>query len=295
MAENPSPVRALLIRRGDTPPIVKIGMPVRPLSDLYHFLMNTRWGVILALIIALYFALNLMFAGIYLELGPGHIENARDGSFADAFFFSVQTMATIGYGKLVPRSGAANVLVTVEALMGLLVVAMSTGIVFARFARPTARVLFSHCAVISSYDGRPAFMFRMANARGNEIAEATLSATLLKTEILKEGTSMRRQYDLATVRSHSIVFALTWTAIHVIDEASPLHGATAESLSHDEVEIAVSVNGFDETFSQTIHARHSYVPSEIHFGARLRDILTKLPDGRRQIDYTHFHEVEKLS
>jgi len=292
MAENPHPFRATLVPRGDTPPIVKVGLRARPLSDLYHFLMKTSWATIFFLVSGIYILLNLIFAELYLALGPDAIENASPGAFGDAFFFSVQTMATIGYGKLLPRSGAANVLVTIEAMIGLIVVAMTTGVMFTRFARARARVLFSRCAVITSYDGRPAFMFRMANERGNQIAEATLRATLLRTETLKEGTVMRRQYDLNMAREHSIVFILTWTAVHVIDEASPLFGATAESLAQSEIEIVVSVNGYDETVSSVIHARHSYLPDEIHFGRRMRDVMTKLPDGRRQIDYTRFHEVE---
>jgi inward rectifier potassium channel len=295
MAETPSSqFRSTLVPRGDAPAPIKVGLRLRPLSDLYHFLMKTSWTAIFLLVLGGYVLLNVGFALVYLRLGPEAIENARAGDFGDAFFFSVQTLATIGYGKLVPRSGAANLVVTLEALVGLLALAMTTGIVFSRFARARARVLFSRCSVVTSYDGKPAFMFRMANERGNQIAEATIHATLLRSESLKEGTMMRRQYDLDMVRTRSIVFVLTWTAIHVIDERSPLHGETPESLARGEVEVIVAVNGFDETVSSTIHARHSYLPDEIHFGARLADILTRLPDGRRKIDYTRFHQVEPV-
>jgi len=274
--------------------MLKVGLRARPLSDAYHFLMKTSWRTIFLLIVGVFLVVNLVFALAYLALGPGAIDNARPGRFDDVFFFSVQTIATIGYGKMVPATGAANVLTTAEALAGWIALAMTTGIVFARFARARARVLFSRCAVVTSYDGRPAFMFRMANERGNQIAEATLHATLLRTDTLAEGTTMRRQYDLNMVRDHSIVFVLTWTAIHIIDEKSPLHGMTAEALASQQVEIVVSVKGFDETVSSTIHARHSYLPDEIHFGARMKDVLTRLPDGRRQIDFTAFHEVEPV-
>jgi inward rectifier potassium channel len=294
MAAPLPPQRPTLVPRGDTPPIVKVGLRARPLSDLYHFLMKTGWTTIFLLVVGGFLLVNVLFAAIYVWLGPGAIENARPGRFDDAFFFSVQTMATIGYGKLIPRTTAANVLVTLEALVGLIVVAMTTGIVFTRFARARARVLFSRCAVVTSYDGRPAFMFRMANERGNQIAEATLRATLLRSETLREGTTMRRQYDLQMVREHSIVFVLTWTAIHIIDDASPLRGATAASLAENEIEVVVSVTGYDETVSSQIHARHSYLPDEIHFGARMKDVLSVLPDGRRQIDYRRFHEVEPV-
>jgi inward rectifier potassium channel len=287
-----APYRPTLVPRGDTPPIVRIGLRARPLNDVYHFLMNASWPTIFGLVAGAYLAINVVFALAYLTIGPDGIENARAGAFDDAFFFSVQTLATIGYGKLVPRSDAANWVVTLESVLGLLLFAMTTGIVFTRFAKARARVLFGARAVVTTYDGKPAFMFRMANERGNQIAEATVSATLLRTETLKEGTTMRRQYDLDLVRSHSIVFILTWTVIHVIDERSPLYGMTVESLAAGEIEVVVAVHGFDETVSSTIHARHSYLPEEIHFDARLADILTKLPDGRRQIDFTRFHEVD---
>src|SRR5262249_35806370 len=294
MADSRPPQRPTLVPRRDTPPPLKVGLRARPLSDLYHFLMKTRWSVILALLVGAFLVLNLLFALAYLALGPGAIDNARPGRFDDVFFFSVQTLATIGYGKLDPLTSAANLVVTAEAVVGLLLVAMTTGIVFTRFARPRARVLFSRCSVITTYDGRPAFMFRMANERGNQIAEATLRATLLRSETLLEGTPMRRQYDLKMVRDHSIVFILTWTAIHIIDDDSPLRGVTEAALERDETELVVWVTGFDETVSAQIHARHSYLPGEIHFGARMKDVLSVLPDGRRQIDYSKFHEVEPV-
>ncbi len=181
--------------------------------------------------------------------------------------------------------------VTCAALVGLLGVAMATGLIFSKFARPTARVVFSRVAVITEYDGFPSLMFRMANERGNQVAEAELHITMVRAETTKEGDKVRRMYDMSLVRSHSIVFILTWTAIHRIDEASPLFGATAESLRKAQTEIVVSLQGHDETFSQTIHARHSYIPDEVLWNARFVDILTVLPDGRRQIDHNRFHDV----
>jgi inward rectifier potassium channel len=240
-------------------------------------------------IVGVYVFLNLVFATIYFYTHG--IENARHGSFADAFFFSVQTMATIGYGKLVPITPLANVLVTIEALFGLLILAMATGVIFAKFSRPTARVLFSKPSIIEAYEGQPAFMFRMANERANQIVEAQAHVVLVRNETSLEGRPLRRMHEVKLVRSSSVVFTLTWTAIHIIDESSPFHGETAESLRAGEVEIVVSLVGYDETFSQTIHARHSYLAHEVFFGARFVDILSRLPDGRRQVDYSRFHDV----
>ena len=170
-------------------------------DDLYHHLLSASWLRLLAIIAGLYLAANALFALAYLA-EPGSVEHARPGSFVDAFFFSVQTMATIGYGKLVPRTGFANALVTVEALVGLFGVAMVTGLMFAKFSRPTARVLFSRQAVVAPHNGVPCFMFRMANARGNNIVHAQLQLVLAREETTLEGDRMRR-IDYA--RFHDVV------------------------------------------------------------------------------------------
>ena len=235
--------------------------------------------------------MNALFAFAYLAGGDG-IENARPGSFIDAFFFSVQTMGTIGYGRLAPGTVWSNLLVTVEVITGVLGLAMVTGLVFAKFSRPTARVVFSQRAVVTPHDGVPSLMFRMANARGNRIVEARVRAVLARDETTAEGETMRRFHDLALVRDRNPLFALTWTAIHPITATSPLFGATPEGLAAMGAEVVASLVGIDETVSQTVHARHTYAAADLAWGARLRDILRRLPDGRRQVDYARFHDVE---
>lgn len=270
---------------------VRLGLPRRQLDDLYHWLLTRRWVTLFALLALGYVGTNALFAlGYWLE--PGSLENARPGSFWDAFFFSVQTMATIGYGKMVPRTPLANALVTLEALLGLLGFAMATGLIFAKFARPTARVLWSRVAAISPRDGVPSLMFRMANERGNWIADATLHVVLVRDERTLEGEPVRRFHDLALSRHRSATFALTWTAIHPITGASPLHGATPERLRDENAQIVVSLVGSDESFAQTIHARHVYGAGEVRFGERFVDIMGRLPDGRRSIDLGRFHDTE---
>jgi inward rectifier potassium channel len=270
--------------------VVQTGARDGYLHDLYHFLLTSSWLRLLVLLATAYVASNSLFALLYL-LGGDSIEGARPGSFADAFFFSVQTMATIGFGKLVPRTGFANVLVTVESLVGLLGLALVTGLMFAKFSRPTARVLFSRVAVITQRDGVPCLMFRVANQRGNQIVEARMHVVLATTETTAEGEVIRRLRDLDLLRSQHALFALSWTALHPITEHSPLFRATPASLAAAEVELIVSLTGLDESFSQTVHARHSYVPDEILWGVRFVDILSRTPDGRRQLDYTRFHDV----
>jgi len=265
----------------------------RLFDDVYHHLLSAPWPRLLGTMALLYLASNTLFALAYLAQ-PGSIEGARPGSLVDAFFFSVQTMATIGYGKLVPQTLYANVLVTIEALFGLLAVAMVTGLMFAKFSRPTARVLFSQHAVIGPHDGVPCLMFRMANARGNNIVQAQLDVVLARQETTREGDRMRRFDELVLVRPRSTLFALSWTAIHPITAASPLHDATADSLGAAEAEIVVSLSGYDESLAQTIHARYRYQPAAIAWGARFVDILVSQPDGTRRIDYSRFHDVVPL-
>jgi inward rectifier potassium channel len=261
---------------------------IRP--DLYHRLLTIGWTGFFALIGAVYVVFNLGFAALY-RLQAGSIANTRSDSLADAFFFSVQTMATIGYGDMHPATLYANLLVTVEVLLGLVGFALCTGVIFARFSRPTARVMFSRSAVIAPQDGVPTLMFRAANQRLNRILEAHVNLTLVRNELTAEGVPMRRFYDLDAARSPTPLFILTWTVMHVIDKASPLHGATAETMRKDGAEIIVTLMGTDETFSQTINARHNYPAEEILWGRRLVDILGSAADGRMSIDYSRFHDT----
>jgi inward rectifier potassium channel len=258
-------------------------------GDLYHYLLTASWPVLVAFIVCLFAAANLAFAAGYYF--GGGIENARPGSFFDAFFFSVQTMATIGYGRMAPVSLLSNVLVSLEALFGLMGLALVTGIVFAKFSRPTARVRFSKNAIIAPHEGVPSLMFRMANLRGNRIVEAQIHAGVALQETTLEGIQMRRFYDLALVRDRNPLFALSWTAIHPIVDGSPLFGETRESMAQCAAEIVVSVTGLDETFSQTVHARYSYRTSEIVWDAQFADILSAGPDGTRTIDYSRFDDL----
>ena len=261
--------------------------------DPYHLLLTLPWPWFLGLVSLGYVVSNALFAVAYLIGGDG-IANARPGNFFDAFFFSIQTMASIGYGAMYPKSDYANTLVAIESLVGLMVLAMGTGLAFARFSRPTARVVFSRVAVIAPFDGVPTLMFRVANKRRNQILEAQLRLSLVRDEINAEGQFIRRFYELKLVRSQNPIFILTWLAMHPIDENSPLYGATPEMLATAETMLIVTLTGIDETVSQTIHDRHSYIAPEILWNHRFVDIISRKPDGQRFVDYSHFHNVEPL-
>jgi inward rectifier potassium channel len=261
--------------------VVSIGVRNSQLHDSYHSLLTTSWAQFFALVLFAYLGANLLFACGYLAIGDG-IEEARPGNFSDAFFFSVQTMATIGYGKMAPRGLAAN-------LLGL---ALVTGLVFAKFSRPTARVLFSRNMVITRFDGVPSLLLRLANERGNQIAEAQAHLVLMRSERTPEGEEVRRVHDLRLRRSQSAFFAFTWLLVHPITPDSPLHGETAATLREKDVDLVATMTGLDETLSQSVHARHAWTPDQVLWGHRFVDVLVTLPDGRRAIDYRRFHLVE---
>ena len=287
----PNPSKRLLNPDGSSN-VVRLGRLGQSwLGDHYHALLTVPWPGFFAIISVLYLIANGLFAALYLACGDV-IENARPGSFVDAFFFSIQTMATIGYGKLIPIGPAANALVAIEALVGMLGMAVAAGLMFARITRPNAGVLFSSRVVVTSFDGRPTLMFRLANKRSAQIVEAEVDLVLVRNEINDEGMVFRRFHDLKLARSRSPVFSLTWTVIHAIDHYSPLYGETAETLSASTSEILVLLSGHHEGFAQTVHARHVYSPEEIVWGGNFVDVFTVLPDGRRALDLDRFHDVE---
>ena len=279
-------------RRGT---IRAVGMERAPHKDIYHFILARSWPTFFAVVGATFLAANILFACLYLAQ-PGSIAHARPGSFEDAFYFSVQTIATIGYGGMFPLTRYAHIVVVIEAMTGMLGIAVITGLTFTRFARPSARVLFANKITITPRDGVPHLMFRMANWRRNRIVEAQLRVVLLVTERTREGEMLRRQIDLPLERDRTALFFLTWTAMHKIDAGSPFHGPAAmEKLAERRTEIYVSLMGFDETIGQTIHARTDYALSDIVAGARFADVLGTDDRGRFQIDYSKFHDVVPLA
>jgi len=263
----------------------------------YVFALAIPWPALLALIAGLYLAINLLFAALY-RLDPAGIGGgaAPRASFAEAFFFSVQTLGSIGFGVLHPVSLYANLLVSAESLCGLLFVAITTGLAFARFARSNARFRFSESAVVFAYNGEPTLCFRLANERGNSIREARLRAFLAVDEISREGHRLRRLRPLVLQRDEGVAFLLVWTALHRIDATSPLHGLSPAELSRLQAEVVVAFSGVDETIERSVHAQAHWLVEQLRFGYCFADILEDQPSGAgngppRRINWAAFDKI----
>jgi inward rectifier potassium channel len=288
----PRPISLVRGARGKRIAVIK-GQDAGRFFDFYHGILTVSWPGFVAQLAALFLTVNLAFATFYV-IDRGGIANARPGSFADAFFFSVQTLGTLGYGVMAPRTLYANLLVTAESFTGIMIIALFTGIIFARFSRPFARLVFSKVAVVTQFDGLPTLMFRAANQRGNSILDASVNVSLAGNYITREGVQMRRFQELKLVRSNNPLFALSWTVMHPIDETSPLYGlGLAEMIEHD-MEIVVMMSGMDETIADRIYARHAYMAEEVLWRRRFVDVVSVMPSGQRMVDLLHFHDTEEL-
>jgi inward rectifier potassium channel len=255
--------------------------------DIYHFFLRAPWWVDLGVLSTVFVGANLLFAFAY------HLVGGVFGAhgFADEFFYSVETMGTIGYGEMYPTTRAAHAIVTCEALAQIFLLAVTTGLVFAKFSIPRARVQFAKHPTIGPYDGVPTLQFRIGNERDSRLLEAVIRVVMLRTEKTKEGVTIYRMHDLRLERDRSPALSRSWTVLHHIDNKSLLHGATPESLERDEVEIILTLSGTDELSVQQLHAQMRYEAKDIRWGARHADMLSERPDGKLRLDLTQFHEI----
>jgi inward rectifier potassium channel len=268
------------------------GLPLLRSLSFYHYFLTISWPRFFAIVVAGYAGANLLFAGAYLVCGAdslgGDLPTAAGGVFWRAYFFSVETLATIGYGNIVPHGMAAHFVMTVESLIGLLMFALGTGILFSRFSRPTAALMFSDCAVIAPYRGITAFMFRVTNGRSNQLVELEAKVQFSRIE-----GSVRKYDQLVLERSRVTFFPLSWTVVHPIDEKSPFFGMTDADLQRTDAEVMILLTGTDETFSQVVHARSSYKPDEIFIGRKFVNIYNPLDEhGVVSIDVRRLSDTE---
>lgn len=288
-----------LLNRDGTFNVARHGLGFWESLSIYHAALSMSWPRFLGLLTSGYLLVNALFAVGYLLCGPlalgGEASATLGGAFWKAFFFSVHTFATIGYGSIVPEGIAANVLVTVEALTGLLGFALATGLLFSRFSRPTGRIIFSRNAIVAPYRGGWALMFRIVNARRSQLIELEVKVLFSQIE-QRQGGDVRHYDQLALERTRVVFFPLSWTVVHPITDKSPLFGLTHEELVSREAELLILLSGLDETFSQTVYERTSYKPDEIVFGARFANIYNPLsPEGIVSIDVARLHEIELVA
>ncbi len=291
--------RLRFLNRDGTFNVQRTGFPFVSTLNLYHFLLTMSWTQFLGLVLVLYFLSNVIFAGLYASLGAGSLIDTSEipttNLFIRGFFFSVQTFATIGYGTIHPVGMMPNLLVTLESYYSLLVNALITGLVFARFSRPTAKVVFSETAVIAPYRAINGFMFRLVNSRNSQLIEVNVQV-LLSRFVDKDGQKIRR-FDLLKLERDKVSFLpLTWTVVHPIDEDSPMKNMAENELIDSDAEILIMLNGMDETFAQIVHTRSSYKAQDIRCGYKFSNIYNQTtPHEPISIDIRKLSDVEKIS
>ncbi len=287
--------RALINRQG------KINVHGRrdlknPFSDLYHFFFSLSWPKFFIYIAAIYFLTNLFFGVLYFmcgvdALGDGHSTGLD--RFRHCVFLSIENMSAIDFGRLEHVGTGPYILMTIQAFLGLLTLAVITGLFYARFSRATARIIFSNKTIIGRHNGKPCLFFRIANERLNQIAEAHMALYLTQNEVSMEGEHSRKFYDLKLERNHTPLFALSWTVRHYIDEKSPLFGMDEVKMREIQMGIVASLTGVDETFSQPIIARHAYSADDIAYDKQFKDIIT-WHDKKVHIDLKAIHDLHEL-
>jgi inward rectifier potassium channel len=270
--------------------IIAEGQQLNFWADISHRCMTASWPAFIGGAALVFVVFNAIFAAFYW-IGNQPISNVPGGAYLDYLYFSIETLSTAGYGDMHPQTHYGHFIATVELFTGIFSMSLMTGLIFARFSRPNARLLFADHPVISSHEGKPTLMVRIANERHNVIGNATARLWFIKTIVSMEGESLRRFYELPLLRNEHPALALSWTLYHVLDEESPLYRLNADDLAAFKVSLVVVVSGYDVVAAQTIHARRPYDHTDIRFGHRYADILDASEDGRIRINYGKFHET----
>jgi inward rectifier potassium channel len=281
--------KSRVVRFGDRE-IITEGLHLNFWADISHRSMTASWPAFIAGVVLVYIVFNAAF-GLLYWIGDQPVSNVARNDYLDYLYFSIETLSTAGYGDMHPQTHYGHFISAVELLTGLFSMSLMTGLIFARFSRPSARLLFANNPVVSTYEGQPTLMMRLANERHNIIGNATARLWILKNVTTGEGQSVRRFNELPLLKNEHPALALSWTLYHVIDDSSQLFGLDADDLKAANVSFVVVVSGYDLVAAQTIHARKSYDHTDIRFGQRYADILENLEDGRIRIDYGKFHDT----
>jgi len=270
--------------------VITEGLHLSFWADISHRCMTASWPAFIGGAVLVFIAFNAVFA-VFYWIGDLPISSVPSGGYIDYLYFSIETLSTAGYGDMHPQTHYGHFIAAVELFTGIFSMSLMTGLIFARFSRPSARLLFADNPVISDHEGEQTLMIRLANERHNIISNATARLWLFKNVVSKEGQPFRRFYELPLLRNESPALALSWTLFHVIDAGSPLYGLTADDLEAIAVSLVIVVSGYDVVAAQTVHARKSYEYPDIRFGRRYAEILDTAEDGRLRIDYGRFHDT----
>src|SRR6202020_2248130 len=281
--------KSTIVRFGDRE-IITEGLRLSFWADISHRSMTASWPSFIAGAVFVFVVFNAGF-GLLYWLGDQPISNVARNDYLDYLYFSIETLSTAGYGDMHPQTHYGHFIATIELFTGIFSMSLMTGLIFARFSRPNARLLFADSPVIFNHDGKPTLMLRLANERHNIISNATAKLWLFKNIVSMEGEQLRRFYELQLTQSQNPGLALSWTLYHVLDENSPLYQTSADDLEAYKASLALVVTGYDVVAAQTVHARKSYDHDDIRFGHRYVDILDTSEDGRLRIDYGRFHET----
>ena len=287
---RPSREKAARVRLGSYE-FKKIGISRFDARDPYHLAVTLTWPGYLSALLALYLSVNLVFAALYWR-APGSIANARPHSFADAFFFSIETLGTVGYGDMHPLTLYGHMIASAEIVCGLAFTAILTGLTFVRFSRPRAKLVFAANPVVATHNAKPTLMLLVANGRPGVLTNATAKLTVLLTETAADGRSLRRAQELRVERAHMPLFPLSWTLMHVLDEKSPLYGYDAARVLESEARIFVTLEAHDPTLATSVHDIRTYTPEDIRFAVRYRDPIAIGHDGTPALDLTTLGALE---
>ena len=270
--------------------VITEGLNLNFWADISHRCLTASWPSFIAGAALVFLGFNAVFA-VFYWIGDQPISNVPGGAYIDYLYFSIETLSTAGYGDMHPQTHYGHFIATVELFTGIFSMSLMTGLIFARFSRPNARLLFANNPVISTHEGVPTLMVRLANERQDIIGNATARLWMFKNIVTAEGHPFRRFYELPLLRSESPALALSWTLHHVIDENSPLYGLNPDDLETNNISFVVVVSGYDVVAAQTVHARKSYEHPDIRFGHRYVDVLGMSEDGKVRIDYGRFHDT----
>lgn len=273
--------------------IITRGLEANIWADAYHASLTVSWPVFIGAAASAFIVLNAVF-GVFFALVPGAVAHVDAHGLLGYFFFSIETIAGVGYGDMHPQTQYGHTVASIEIFTGLFGVALLTGLIFARFSQPRARIIFARRPVVAPFDGQPTLMLRVANARTNMISDASAKLWFMRNITNAEGTAMRRFYELALVRVDNPMFVLSWSIFHIIDEASPLYGLDADGLRQADGGIVLSITGYDETSAQMVRTRQIYTHDEIAWNHQYLDILDLNPDGLTIVNYHLFHAIKPV-